>query len=603
MGAVRESSGGSGPRVNASARGPSARVVGRIIAPAAVLAAALAPIAAITPTAAGEPAAAARQLPPVGHVTRTKGQVTVGRGIPVVRKKNLRGGDLLSTGPSGEAHVTLALKRFDCTVWSNTQLRVRPSRSVGYQLLNGNRGDLACATLSRSRRLVSVRGPRSRFTISMNDPIFSVSVRGNQAVVKVARGVVVVGGPSGLRSAVIVARGQQSVVPTGGEPRPPQRMRPTPREAAEFARLQQLLPPLTDTTPPTVTVRTRPPTVTPSTNATFAFGANEGGARFSCSLDGGALRFCSSPVTLRNLAPGRHTLAVRATDQEGNTGNAQRFAWTVSGSPTGASGRKAIARDTTDVQLAVDAEGRALVTYRADGRLQRVLAWGAINAVASGENRPQVGFQLEYGAEPIRDVCGPYRGPALAWLVVACTAPDGTHWALQQWPRALPNFGLDPTPQQAAAELRLSHWSGPIAKLEIKTDWAYRRYDHLYGRLTYRGKPVFGQASTSGGTPLDAFGRNLFVDTLDSAYGPGWRREMAFLTHQPTGAFCYGFYPRSGRPAGKGRRYRATVVGPGVTPDIFWEGPAPGPYDAARDAAANLEQRRLLAGDKRCTIN
>jgi hypothetical protein len=591
--------------VNARARGRPARVAGRILAPAAVLAAALAPIATITPTAAGEPATAERsQLTRVGRVTRTKGQVTVGRGIPVVRRANLRGGDLLSTGPSGEANVTLALKRFDCTVWSNTQLRIRPSRSVGYQLLNGDRGDLACATLSRSRRSVAVRGPQSRFTISMNDPVFSVSVRGKQAVVKVARGVVVVGGRSGLRNAILVARGQQSVVPTGGDPLPPQRVRPTRPERTAFARLQRLLPALTDTTPPRSRVRRRPATVTASSNATFAFGANERGARFSCSLDGGALRFCPSRVTLRNLAPGRHTLAVRATDQEGNTGSAQRFAWTITGRAAAASGRKAIARDATDVRLAVDAEGRALVTYQADGRPQRVLAWGAVNARASGENRPQVGFQLQYGAEPIRDVCEPYRGPQLEWLVVACTAPDGTHWALQQWRRALPNQGLDPTPQQATPELRLSHWSGPIAVLELKTDWAYRgRYHHLYGRLTYRGKPVYGSASTARGTPLDPFGRNLFVDTLDSAYGPGWRRENSFLTHNPTGAFCYGFYPRAGRPAGRGSRYRATVVGPGVTPDVFWEGPAPGPYDAARDAAANQEQRRLFAGDTRCVIN
>ena len=35
-------------------------------------------------------------------------------------------------------------------------------------------GDLACGTLSRSRQTVAVRGPESQFTISMNDPIFSV---------------------------------------------------------------------------------------------------------------------------------------------------------------------------------------------------------------------------------------------------------------------------------------------------------------------------------------------------------------------------------------------------------------------------------------------
>ncbi len=54
---------------------------------------------------------------------------------------------------------------------------------------------------------------------------------------------------------------------------------------------------------------------------------------------------------------------------------------------------------------------------------------------------------------------------------------------------------------------------------------------------------------------------------------------------------------------GSGKRYRATVIGPGVTPDVMWEGLAPGAYDATRDEAANAEQRRLLSGDARCKIN
>ena len=40
-----------------------------------------------------------------------------------------------------------------------------------------------------------------------------------------------------------------------------------------------------------------------------------------------------------------------------------------------------------------------------------------------------------------------------------------------------------------------------------------------------------------------------------------------------------------------------------MTPDIVWEGPSPGPYDAALDEAANAEQRKLLAADKLCVIN
>ncbi len=571
---------------------------------ATALVAVLALTVATVPASGGERAALSRaKFKPVGNVTRMKGDVTVGRGIPVTRKRNLRAGEIVTTGPTGEAGVSLKLKSTDCTVWSNTQLRVRPSKNVSYQVINGNKGDLACGTASVSRQLASVKGPKGRFAILIRDPVFSISVRRKQAVIKVSRGSVVLTGRSGLRGAVVVARRQQSVVPTGADPRGPQPFKPTSRERAAFKRLEQRLPALRDTTPPTTTFLKGPPNPTVSTRATFVFRANEAGVTFSCSLDGAAFRFCSNPATFGGLAPGLHRLSVRATDLEGNTGKSVSRTWTIRGRPTKVERfRQILARNATNVRLEVDADGRALVTYRSGGTLRRVLAWGAINAIPPTQDRDQVNFALMYGAAPIRNVCGPYGGPPLAWLVVACTAPDGTHWALQRWQRGLPNYGVDPTPEQAAWELWLSHWSGPIAQLEIKTDWAYRRFDHLYGRLTYRGRPVHGFRSTSRGAPLDTFGRNIFVDTLDSAYGPGWKRENSFLTHRPTGVFCYGFYPHAGRPPGTGARYRAAVIGPGVTPIVYWEGPAPGPYDAAKDEAANLEQRQLLAGDKLCKI-
>ena len=108
-----------------------------------------------------------------------------------------------------------------------------------------------------------------------------------------------------------------------------------------------------------------------------------------------------------------------------------------------------------------------------------------------------------------------------------------------------------------------------------------------------------GFRSTSGGNPLDTFGRNVvYLDTFDSAYGAGWKRENSFLTHNPTGAFCYGLYPHGAHPAGKGTKYRATVEGPGVTPDVMWEGNAPGAFDPSQQAAANDQIRSL--GDRQC---
>jgi hypothetical protein len=40
--------------------------------------------------------------------------------------------------------------------------------------------------------------------------------------------------------------------------------------------------------------------------------------------------------------------------------------------------------------------------------------------------------------------------------------------------------------------------------------------------------------------------------------------------------------------------YRATVMGPGVTPIVFWQGQAPGPFDPSLDAVANEEQATLF---------
>ena len=269
-----------------------------------------------------------------------------------------------------------------------------------------------------------------------------------------------------------------------------------------------------------------------------------------------------------------------------------------------------IARDATAVRLQVDARGRALLSYTSAGSRKHVLAWGAVNAIAPTPGRRQVEFKLDYSGgwgssrtkawQAFRNVCGPYRGPRLAWLVTACTAPDGSHWAVQAWQRMLPNYGLAASRERAAWELRLSHWSGEPAALEVRSNWAYRRFDHLFGSFTYRGAPVHGFRSTPSGVPLDTFGRNLYVDTLGSAYGAGWKRENSFLMHKPTGTFCYGFYRHGSRPSGMGRLYRATIIGPGVTPDVMWQGRPLGPYDHTRDLALHEEQRSYLAGDRLC---
>ena len=278
---------------------------------------------------------------------------------------------------------------------------------------------------------------------------------------------------------------------------------------------------------------------------------------------------------------------------------------------TAANASQLIDRNAHNVSLSVNTKGEALLTYTADGHVKHVLAWGAVNAIAPTASRQQVAFALDYAGgwgkyhklywKSFSGSCGAYDVPPLAWKVVACKAPDGSYWALQSWQRGLPNYGVAASGSQGAWELRLSHWTGALPVLEISTDWSWHRFDHLFGRLTYGGTGVYGFRSTSSGAPLDTFGRNIYVDTFDSHYGDGWRRENSFLTHTGTGAFCYSFNPHGSHPAGNGVRYRATVEGPGVTPDVMWQGTSPGPYNAGADAAANQQIAQL--GDRQCHPN
>ena len=291
--------------------------------------------------------------------------------------------------------------------------------------------------------------------------------------------------------------------------------------------------------------------------------------------------------------------------------------------PGVASASQLIARNTSTERLAVSADGKALLTYRAQGKLKRVLAWGATNAREPAQVVEQTEFRLDYSGgwgtfgravwKGFRNACGPYRGPALPFLVTACTARDGSHWAVQRWRRSQANFGLPPWKAgHGAWELRLSHWTGPVAKLEVWLDWSYGgRWHHLFGRLTYGGLPVHGFSTTPSGDPLDRYGRVLYLDTLASAYGNGWDRENGFVAPRPDGTFCYGFVPHTShtgerRPAGHGARYRLSVSGPGVTPDVQWEGASlsgfnrADPSHVAHETAMNALQRQLMAGSTPC---
>jgi len=290
-----------------------------------------------------------------------------------------------------------------------------------------------------------------------------------------------------------------------------------------------------------------------------------------------------------------------------------------------ASASELIDRNAAGARLSVDGEGRALVSYRARGRAWHVLASSAIDARHPTSGKPQVRFTKDYSGRAwtsFKGSCRAYDGPRLAFLVVACAAPDGSYWALQAWQRSLPDLGMVPwLPIQRRTELHLSHWSGPVATLEAWTDWIYSgRFHHLFGRLTYDGRPVYGFSATPMGSPKDAYGRNIYLDTFNSRYGGGWRRENAFLAHNPTGLFCYGFYafdptrgyahprgfPSTPRGPGTGEKYRLTVIGPGVTPDVSITVPGLHDFDSKNPADVEYERQQnaqldsIVGVDKLC---
>lgn len=273
--------------------------------------------------------------------------------------------------------------------------------------------------------------------------------------------------------------------------------------------------------------------------------------------------------------------------------------------------------DARTAALAVNAKGEALVTYRRlDGRTARVLVWGAVNARHPHRSVPQVRFSYDYAGgwgkyrrpywKSFRSTCGPYDGPPLAHLVAACKAADGSYWALQSWQRNAAMRGFPPfRPEHSAYEVHVSHWTGPLAVLEVSPNWTYDgRWQGLFGRLTYDGVPAHGFRTYN-----DRYARWFYIGTYNSSYGPGWKHDTAVVAHRDNGGFCYSFVPQPPPPRypsstlrgpGNGERHSVTVAGPGVTPIVRWEGAGLGGYDAARDGAFNRLFDRMLGGDRYC---
>lgn len=292
--------------------------------------------------------------------------------------------------------------------------------------------------------------------------------------------------------------------------------------------------------------------------------------------------------------------------------------------PAGAAGASFGDTSVKHPTLKVNAKGVALVEYSTQaGRRRHVLVWGAIGGTPNptGAATRQRAFKMDYSGgwksrsnprywRTFRNACRRYEGPALPFFVTGCKAPDGSYWALQAWRRNLPMRGFAPwTAKQRGVELHVSHWRGELPRLELYRHWTYgRAHQGFFGRLLYRGRPVYGTRTTSS-VVRDEWARNVYVDTFDSDYGRGWKHDTAIATHTGNGGFCYSFVrqaPPHGYPSDKpngnglGTRYRVSAIGPGVTPIVQVTLPRLTGYDAAAQREATRRFDEILGGDEHC---
>ena len=217
-------------------------------------------------------------------------------------------------------------------------------------------------------------------------------------------------------------------------------------------------------------------------------------------------------------------------------------------------------RDVTDATLQVNGRGEASSSYtRSTGAPRRVLVWGAVNACRRARASHRCGSRMTTRAAggstgrqcgaPSPNRCQLYDGPSLPNLVAACKAPDGSYWALQHWQRYL----------RCAASLRSARVTASRSSTSRTGTGPYRssRFPRT-GPTTAVGRGSSGDSPTRA-SPCTASARPrqpgpsrtrryVYIDTLNSRFGPGWQRAAGILTHVANGAFCYSFVPQEPPP-------------------------------------------------------
>jgi hypothetical protein len=232
-------------------------------------------------------------------------------------------------------------------------------------------------------------------------------------------------------------------------------------------------------------------------------------------------------------------------------------AFALAAAPATAGASLKISSSTGSARLAVAPDGSAQITWREAGRTR--------TAVVRGDH---VGYRAKIGARR----AGRHVAPDVAYGRDEVVLPDGTRYALQVV-RRLGQFG-----RLGAPELRFARWRGAQPQLSLTGEWAYHgRFPRICGTATYHGQAFFGGAHTLSGRPLDAFGRNVYIDVLRPG---GWFRIMGVLTRPR------GFALLIRETAWRGSQYRALVPGPNVDGDLAPDVTATAPMPATGAANA-----------------
>jgi len=187
---------------------------------------------------------------------------------------------------------------------------------------------------------------------------------------------------------------------------------------------------MVDLQAPETTITRAPPPHDRSAEATIKFRANEKASRFKCRIDKHAWEVCTSPTRLAQLAEGRHSIAVRATDQAGNADpSAATAAWSIDRTPPDTMITRAPTADSrsSSATLKFRASEKG-VTYRCrlDKQPWQVcaspvklteLAGGthtfavrATDEAGNVDGRAATATWTVTGAAPVKRICGTLRG-------------------------------------------------------------------------------------------------------------------------------------------------------------------------------------------------